>query len=758
VNRQVILAAAVVTLALAGGLLHGQEPAARPGDAVVTVAPIAVRPLGPATSGRFPFTAVIFVGAGLRAEDYTGTTAQTLAVAVMEPAAEMTQERVEVELRARLAAAAGCRALVIVQRDVAVDDWRLFREGAAPVGDGALQLFAADVRLLRVLTGRDDISVLMALPTPATFAIAGAVGVPTAEPPPTPTPTAPPAVTTARAPAASHPRLVDVETTACTDCHEVISERSRSIHEPAADDCTTCHDVDIGGEGTQITLADTEPDLCLACHDDLEEAVAGDLEAPHAPVTDGCLDCHRPHASDQPHLLTAAVPELCTDCHDAEDLASSHSGQITRITDCVRCHRPHGAEVETLLVGNRLHPPFADGYCDTCHRNPFADKVRLRARGERICLTCHGGIVGADRHDGLHHPAIFSKGAAGGCVSCHDPHMSDGPALLLKRGAELCRTCHEPIVTAALADTGHAAAEECTDCHAPHRADNVKLLLEPPEEICETCHDLDEELSTAHLGADLEELRCVSCHTPHGSGHEKLLAATVHPPVLDGCDDCHDGSVSEFIDEGSELCLMCHDDISDQIEAAAVPHGALEVDSCTACHNPHASPQQYLIKAPGAGPCAECHDEMVATDDEFQHGIIELIGCRACHEPHGSENETLLRRAGNELCLSCHDPRQVEVDRETRTVTLLERFEVTTEQVRGMSSLRLSRDGTRGHPVAGHRVVGAPTEEELRRIETTFTGELGCQSCHDPHKGSTPQLLLGGAGSAMGSCATCHPK
>ena len=51
-NRQVILAAAVVTLALAGGLLHGQEPAARPGDAVVTFAPIAVRPLGLATSGQ----------------------------------------------------------------------------------------------------------------------------------------------------------------------------------------------------------------------------------------------------------------------------------------------------------------------------------------------------------------------------------------------------------------------------------------------------------------------------------------------------------------------------------------------------------------------------------------------------------------------------------------------------------------------------------------------------------------------------------
>ena len=30
----------------------------------------------------------------------------------------------------------------------------------------------------------------------------------------------------------------------------------------------------------------------------------------------------------EPHLLAAAVPSLCTDCHDADGLDQSHGGQI----------------------------------------------------------------------------------------------------------------------------------------------------------------------------------------------------------------------------------------------------------------------------------------------------------------------------------------------------------------------------------------------------------------------------------------------
>ena len=43
----------------------------------------------------------------------------------------------------------------------------------------------------------------------------------------------------------------------------------------------------------------------------MEAAAAGDLEAPHAPVTDSCLNCHQPHAGGQEALLTMPKSELC---------------------------------------------------------------------------------------------------------------------------------------------------------------------------------------------------------------------------------------------------------------------------------------------------------------------------------------------------------------------------------------------------------------------------------------------------------------
>ena len=74
-----------------------------------------------------------------------------------------------------------------------------------------------------------------------------------------------------------------------------------------------------------------------------------------------------------------------------------------------------------------------------------------------------------------------------------------------------------------------------------------------------------------------------------------------------------------------------------------------------------------------------------------------------------------------------------------------------------MVSLRLSADGRRDHPVANHRVLGQPSAEERRVIETTFQGELTCLSCHDPHKGRYA-LLKWEAVSTFEACIHCHPK
>lgn len=557
-----------------------------------------------------------------------------------------------------------------------------------------------------------------------------------------------------------HPRLVDLATTRCTTCHEDLLEGKAVVHPPVADDCTNCHDMTLGDEGTTVELMEPEPQLCVFCHADKEAGLNAELKTPHFPVTDSCLTCHDPHASDHPNVLVEPLVELCSICHDLAPLQEVHGDQLTDATDCTACHQPHGSDNVRLLKASKLHPPFAEGSCEACHRQPFGARIRLRARGEKLCEACHGEMGSEGRDGGTVHAALQGERGRAGCLSCHNPHMSDQRRLLNLPNPPLCGQCHGEIVKAAQAPSGHfPASEDCLNCHQPHASEQVRLLNQPPAELCVFCHDTgDEELVGAHLGANLERLTCIACHTPHGSGNMKLLAANLHPPVEDGCDICHDGAYNKFLEGGPpDLCLFCHDDIQEIIDTAQVPHGALELGTCTDCHNPHASPQERLVKAPGAGPCADCHDEKVPGPEEAGHGVIDLIGCRACHEPHGGSREALLRAEPPGLCLSCHNPRNVRIDEEAGTALLLNHFEVPAQVARGIASLRLSADGQREHPVAGHRVQGEPTEEELRGVEVTFEGELTCLSCHDPHKGRV-SLLKWNAASTLEACLHCHPK
>lgn len=561
--------------------------------------------------------------------------------------------------------------------------------------------------------------------------------------------------------AQDHPRLVSVDAARCTVCHDDLVDKA-VVHAAAADDCTTCHEFSTSESGTRVALADAEPQLCVMCHDGLEAAAGGVLETPHYPVTESCVTCHDPHSSDEARLLHARIPELCSACHDVEDIGESHGGQLTESTDCAQCHEVHGSSRPRMLSGEHRHAPFADGDCEGCHRAPFGSRIRLRARGERLCEACHGDVAAAERETGVVHPALRGERGRAGCLSCHDPHMAAQSGLLREPGTELCRGCHDRIVQQATAETGHPpAAEDCTNCHQPHAAAEPALLDAPPAELCRACHDAaDAELVGAHLGADLETLECTQCHTPHGTGHEKLLAENLHAPVVDGCDTCHEGAWNEVMEDGeSSLCLMCHDDIGEAAAKAAVPHAAMEVARCADCHNPHASPNDRLVKLAGGEVCTQCHDDKVAGPGEFAHGVIDMIGCQACHEPHGGEHGGLLRVQGDDLCRSCHDSQLMAIpDEGTAEVEILGRFLLPADLAKRMAVLSLSADGQEGHPIASHRVAGTPSKEELKRGDTDFAGELSCLTCHDPHKARSERLFQWNAGSRMEICVRCHKK
>ncbi len=75
--------------------------------------------------------------------------------------------------------------------------------------------------------------------------------------------------------------------------------------------CSSCHNV----HGTVTEKLIPEPsinDLCYRCHMDKR----GPFLWEHPPVRENCLNCHKPHGSNNIRLLRLREPRLCQQCHN----------------------------------------------------------------------------------------------------------------------------------------------------------------------------------------------------------------------------------------------------------------------------------------------------------------------------------------------------------------------------------------------------------------------------------------------------------
>ena len=88
-------------------------------------------------------------------------------------------------------------------------------------------------------------------------------------------------------------------------------------------------------------------ELCVTCHGN----VAGPFVYEHDPVVgltgEGCMECHRPHGSNNPKLLTTFSRGACAQCHT--DKANNHFPGRT----CWQsgCHVAiHGSNTDPFLL------------------------------------------------------------------------------------------------------------------------------------------------------------------------------------------------------------------------------------------------------------------------------------------------------------------------------------------------------------------------------------------------------------------------
>jgi len=232
-----------------------------------------------------------------------------------------------------------------------------------------------------------------------------------------------------------------------------------------------------------------------------------------------------------------------------------------------------------------------------------------------------------------------------------------------------------------------------------------------------------------------------SCHAVMGK------ARYVHDPVAGGeCDSCHEATGKKhpesrgaftFPENGSQLCLMCHDNIA---AGQAHIHPAVE-DDCAGCHSPHQSNQEKFLYQPDDNLCFMCHEEK--SEGEHIHPALD-DGCTSCHDPHAGPAENMLPVSGNALCLECHDD----------PTSGLAHIHTALED--GCVSCHNPHSGPAGNmlPAAGNDLCLECHDDPTSGLSHVHSAlEDGCTSCHNPHAGSAA-LMLPAEGSRL--CYECH--
>lgn len=177
---------------------------------------------------------------------------------------------------------------------------------------------------------------------------------------------------------------------------------------------------------------------------------------------------------------------------------------------------------------------------------------------------------------------------------------------------------------------------------------------------CEDCHDLHETSNIDSIGL-IKQTSCAACHSNLIDNYAWKHSLAVNQQCL----DCHQKSVKPWriglpVGNIDSICVTCHISKKDW-QTRKYPHGPM-IGGCTLCHSPHGNKYRYLLWAEGSTElCIDCHSDkkdLVRGKKEervkYVHGIIVGKGCVACHDPHATDDQFSLLKPVNELCVSCH--------------------------------------------------------------------------------------------------------
>ena len=319
---------------------------------------------------------------------------------------------------------------------------------------------------------------------------------------------------------------------------------------PSAQDCTACHDVDLG-KFAQMT---------------------------HGAMA--CTDCHAsikslPHADKVP-------PVDCAACHadEVKAYAGSVHGKARKqgmpdAATCASCHGKAHDIVPRKEAGSKVAKRNLPETCGACHANPEflqRHKIPFAKPVEAYRSSVHGRAVAR------------GEDAAAGCSDCHGSHgilpSKEAKAQVNRENvAATCGACHSDVQTAyegsvhgKAAKAGFKGAPVCTDCHGEH---NILAPAEPGSLVnaarvsaatCARCHG-DERIAARYdlpkdkvpafedsfHGLALRSghktvANCASCHGVHNILASADPNSMVNPRnLVQTCGKCHAGLSEKFI-------------------------------------------------------------------------------------------------------------------------------------------------------------------------------------------------------------------
>jgi predicted CXXCH cytochrome family protein len=215
-------------------------------------------------------------------------------------------------------------------------------------------------------------------------------------------------------------------------------------------------------------------------------------------------------------LVLAWVPRLS---------AGEHPVPLEKNVDAAKCLECH----EDKTKGEHVHTAISMG-CTSCHEVKV-DKdttfVELNAPKEELCFSCHEKSKAQVQHGPY---------AKGGCVLCHDPHVTEFDNHLRAEGNALCLECH---LDRRVSGDPVQLFKASQLMPASDFAEIPKIGLDPTLKFGHPMgnHKVAGAPDLLHPG---KTMTCLTCHENHASTREKLVRdAELSGKKMDVCDACH---------------------------------------------------------------------------------------------------------------------------------------------------------------------------------------------------------------------------